>query len=42
MLTAYYLGSILELDSCYQRILIAVKKIIHDINYNHGYIQYIY
>ena len=41
-LTAYYFGNILELNSYFQRILIAVNKITHDISYNHGYIQYIY
>ena len=42
MLTAYHFGNILELNSYFQRILIAVNRITHDINYNHGYIQYIY
>ena len=42
MLTAYHFGNILESNSYFQRILIAVNKITHDINYNHDYIQYIY
>ena len=42
MLTAYHFGNILELNCYFQRILIAVNKVTHDINYNHGYIQYIY
>ena len=42
MLTVCHFGNILELNSYYQRILIAVNKVTHDINYNHGYIQYIY
>ena len=29
-------------NSYFQRILIAVNKIIHDINYNHDHVQYIY
>ena len=42
MLTVCHFGNILELNSYFQRILIALKQITHDINYNHGYIQYIY
>ena len=42
MLIAYHFGNILELNSYFQRILIAVNKITHNINYNHGYIQYIH
>ena len=42
MLTAYHFKNILELISYFQRILIVVNEIIHDINYNHDYIQYIY
>ena len=42
MLTAYHFGNILELNSYFQKILIAVNKIIHNINYNHDYIRYIY
>ena len=42
MLTAYHFENILELNSYYQRILIAVNKITHNINSNHGYIHYIY
>ena len=42
MLTIYHFRNILELNSYFQRILIVVNKITHDINYYHGYIQYIY
>ena len=37
MFTTYHFRNILELNSFFfQRILIAVNKIIHDINYNHN------
>ena len=39
MLTAYHFGNILELNSYFQRILIAMNKITHGINYNHNHIQ---
>ena len=42
MLIAYHFGNILELNSYYQRIIIAVNKITYNIYYNHSYIQYIY
>ena len=38
MLTACHFGNILELNSYFQRILIAVNKIIHDTNYNHDHV----
>ena len=42
MLTAYHFGNILDINSYFLRILTATNKIIHDVNYNHDYVQYIY
>ena len=42
MLTAYHFGNILDLNSYFFENINGYEQILHDVNYNHDYVQYIH